>query len=639
MAGKSSTDQAVIDEPAAPQRQGAAQKESDDLQKTLSLLSATLESTADGILVVDRRGKIATYNRKFVSLWRIPDTVASTADDRQLLTRVLDQLKDPDSFLKKVEELHAHPEAESFDTIEFMDGRVFDRHSQPQRVDGEIIGRVWSFRDVTAFMQAVEEQRRNRETAERLAKEMAIVAEIGRLIGSTLDVAEVYGMVAAETGKLIPFDRLSVNLNNPRENTLNVVYASGLDVPGRRPGDSLPLKGSVSEVIIRKRTGMITRPADAEQTTGRFPVLVNDVEAGLRSMMSVPLISRDEVIGTLHFRSKKPDVYTKQDLRLAERIGAQIAGAIANARFFADLKKTETSLRESEARFRALFEQAAVGVAEMDIVTGRFLTVNRRLCEILGRTEEEMLATTFMAITHPEDLHLHDRKTALLMAGKIGNFTLEKRYIRKDGAIVWVNITISPLWQRGEATGRHISVVQDITERKRMEEEIREMSLRDPLTELYNRRGFITLAEQQLRAANRTNQQMLLSFIDVDDLKKINDTLGHEEGDKALTGTAQIIRNTFRESDIIARLGGDEFAVLAIDTADLDHEVFSKRLQQHIDAFNAEGNRQYKLAMSQGSAIYDPESPVSLDHLMSLADEMMYAQKKSKAPLFNMTKR
>ena len=243
-----------------------------------------------------------------------------------------------------------------------------------------------------------------------------------------------------------------------------------------------------------------------------------------------------------------------------------------------------------------------------------------------------MLATTFQAITHPEDLHLHDEKTALLIAEKIRNYTLEKRYIRKDGAIVWVNITISPLWQQGEATGRYISVVQDITERRRMEEEIREMSLRDPLTELYNRRGFITLAEQQLKAANRANRQMLLAFIDVDDLKKINDKLGHEEGDKALIDTAHIIRNTFRESDIIARLGGDEFAVLAIDTADLDPDAFSKRLQQHIDAFNAEGNRQYKLAMSRGSAIYDPESPVSLDQLMSSADEMMYAQKKSKAP-------
>ena len=187
--------------------------------------------------------------------------------------------------------------------------------------------------------------------------------------------------------------------------------------------------------------------------------------------MSVPLIYRDEVIGALHFRSKTPNAYTEQDLRLAERIGAQIAGAIANAQLFTDLKKTEMSLRESEGRFRALVEQAAVGVAEIEMSTGRFLTVNRRLCEMVGRTEEEMLATTFHAITHPEDLHLHEEKTALLAAGKIGHYSLEKRYLRKDGEIVWVNITVSPLWKPGETPGRNMIVVEDITDRKRMQEE------------------------------------------------------------------------------------------------------------------------------------------------------------------------
>ena len=112
-----------------------------------------------------------------------------------------------------------------------------------------------------------------------------------------------------------------------------------------------------------------------------------------------------------------------------------------------------------------------MGVSETDIATGRYLTVNRRLCEMVGRTEEEMLATTFPAITHPDDRQLHEEKTALLLAGKIGYYSLEKRYIRKDGEIVWADVTVSPLWKPGEPPGRNIAVALDITERKRLEEE------------------------------------------------------------------------------------------------------------------------------------------------------------------------
>jgi diguanylate cyclase (GGDEF)-like protein/PAS domain S-box-containing protein len=262
--------------------------------------------------------------------------------------------------------------------------------------------------------------------------------------------------------------------------------------------------------------------------------------------------------------------------------------------------------------------------------TGQFITVNRRLYEMVGRTEEELLATTFQAITHPEDLHLHEEKTALLAAGKIGHYSLEKRYIRKDGETVWVNITVSPLWKPGEKPGRNMVVVEDISERKKMEAEMREMSLRDLLTDLYNRRGFITLAEQQLKASNRAQKPLKLTFIDCDGLKWINDTLGHKEGDKALIDTAHVLRQTFRDSDIIARLGGDEFAVLSIDAADMSHEDFSRRLQQHIDEINERESRSYKLSLSWGTAMYHPESPTSLDQLISAADELMYDHKKAK---------
>ncbi|MCX5819677.1 MAG: PAS domain S-box protein [Deltaproteobacteria bacterium] len=140
----------------------------------------------------------------------------------------------------------------------------------------------------------------------------------------------------------------------------------------------------------------------------------------------------------------------------------------------AERKQAEEELRKREARYRTLFEQAAVGVAEIEIITGRFLTVNRRLCELVGRTEEELLATTYLAITHPDDLQLHEDKSALLLAGKIGHYTLEKRYISKDGAIIWVNITVSHPWKPGEKSGCNIVVVEDITERRRAEDALQE---------------------------------------------------------------------------------------------------------------------------------------------------------------------
>lgn len=148
-------------------------------------------------------------------------------------------------------------------------------------------------------------------------------------------------------------------------------------------------------------------------------------------------------------------------------------------------RRAEEALRRSKERFHAIFKQSALGVAETEMGTGRFLTVNRRFCELVGRPEEELLATTFQAITHPDDLHLHEEKTALLLAGKIEHYTLEKRYISKDGAIIWVNLKVSPIQKPGDQNGRNIVVVEDITERKRIEDEMWKISFGDGQTELY----------------------------------------------------------------------------------------------------------------------------------------------------------
>jgi diguanylate cyclase (GGDEF)-like protein/PAS domain S-box-containing protein len=129
-----------------------------ELEKSVSLLSATLESTADGILVVDNTGKIVSSNEKFLKMWRLPKAPSRSAivsgEDEQALAFILNQLKDPDGFLKKVRELYAQPDAESYDILEFKDGRILERYSQPQRIEGKSVGRVWSFRDISQRVKA-----------------------------------------------------------------------------------------------------------------------------------------------------------------------------------------------------------------------------------------------------------------------------------------------------------------------------------------------------------------------------------------------------------------------------------------------------------------------------------------------------
>jgi len=129
----------------------------DELKKTLSLLNATIESTRDGILVVDLKGKITSFNKKYVDMWHIPPHIVEARDDSAALRFVLDQLQDPDGFIKKVQNLYAQPEEESYDVLQFKDGRIMERYSRPQRIEEKCVGRVWSFRDITAQKKAEEQ--------------------------------------------------------------------------------------------------------------------------------------------------------------------------------------------------------------------------------------------------------------------------------------------------------------------------------------------------------------------------------------------------------------------------------------------------------------------------------------------------
>jgi two-component system, cell cycle response regulator len=160
--------------------------------------------------------------------------------------------------------------------------------------------------------------------------------------------------------------------------------------------------------------------------------------------------------------------------------------------------------------------------------------------------------------------------------------------------------------------------------------ELRTMSLIDDTTELYNRRGFLTLAQQQLKLANRSQRNLMLLFADLDGLKTINDTFGHSEGTRALIETSQILREIFRSSDIIARIGGDEFVVLVVETCGLSIETIVQRFEAQVRRHNVLHDRPYRLAISVGASCYNPEQPCSIEELLSRADMRMYEHKRSK---------
>jgi diguanylate cyclase (GGDEF)-like protein/PAS domain S-box-containing protein len=181
-----------------------------------------------------------------------------------------------------------------------------------------------------------------------------------------------------------------------------------------------------------------------------------------------------------------------------------------------------------------------------------------------------------------------------------------------------------------EAVERLATLYAIAVHRTRTEDALRDLSLVDDLTGLYNRRAFMALSEQQVKIANRTRKDLSLLFADLDDLKKINDSFGHEEGDRALADAAGVLRDAFRESDIIARIGGDEFAVLAIDASDWKPANLARRIRDRVSALNAGPGRSYLLSLSLGIARYDPDKPCSVQDLLALADRKMYEDKTSK---------
>jgi diguanylate cyclase (GGDEF)-like protein/PAS domain S-box-containing protein len=287
-------------------------------------------------------------------------------------------------------------------------------------------------------------------------------------------------------------------------------------------------------------------------------------------------------------------------------------------------QESDRALREAEERFRRSFHDSAAGMAIVS-TEGEWLQVNQALADLTGYATDELAGMSFAVITHPDDVDAEVEALDQLVAGERRRYVTEKRYLRADGRLVWISLSLSPIRDEDGDTLYLISQMQDITERKQTEAKLAHQAMHDPLTGLPNRTLFtdrMLLAKARLRRGG----SLALLFCDLDHFKAVNDSFGHDAGDRLLIEIAGRLRSILRPSDTVSRFGGDEFALLCEGVDTEAAELIASRIGEAFSApFVIDGNT-VSLSASTGIVLTtDPE--VDPDQLMSHADLAMYAAK------------
>jgi diguanylate cyclase (GGDEF)-like protein/PAS domain S-box-containing protein len=288
--------------------------------------------------------------------------------------------------------------------------------------------------------------------------------------------------------------------------------------------------------------------------------------------------------------------------------------------------RAAAELRAASSRCGITFNQAATGLAHVTL-DGRWARINRKLAAILGYTEAELLSMSVCAVTHPHDRDADVLARERMLDGELPYSTREKRYLRKDGETVWVSVTNSLVRDEQGNPSHFIAMIEDIGERKRADERIRHLATHDVLTGLPNRVGLHEHLEHALDAARRSGRQLGVVFLDMDKLKTINDTLGHEAGDRALVRFARHLQQVVRSGDLVARLGGDEFVVVLGDVAArADIDATLQRTLFTLPQADAEPGAGVAASCSVGISLF-PDDGQDARTLIRNADLAMYRAK------------
>jgi diguanylate cyclase (GGDEF)-like protein/PAS domain S-box-containing protein len=283
---------------------------------------------------------------------------------------------------------------------------------------------------------------------------------------------------------------------------------------------------------------------------------------------------------------------------------------------------------EAEEPFRLAFEHAPIGIALVS-PEGAFMRVNHALSDLLGYSEAELVTKTFQELTHPEDLDSDLEFVAQVLSGALRSYEMEKRYFHRDGHIVWALLSVSLVREPDGTPVHFISQIQDISERKQLEERLVFLADHDEMTGLANRRRYREEVERGVSFAERYGHPAAMLLLDLDNFKDVNDSLGHHVGDRLLVGVGERLQTRLRRTDVLGRIGGDEFAALLPQAEPAQAlRVAEEVLDAVTTAAYALDGHVVSARASVGLALFRPGLQIDAEDLQIRADVAMYAAKR-----------
>ncbi|HEU4683844.1 MAG TPA: PAS domain S-box protein [Nitrospira sp.] len=508
-----------------------------DRKRSYSLLEAAMNSVDDGLLIVDLHGNITGMNHRCMELWAMPPEFAK--DRTSFLTFAAGRLRDPDVFMKRIHELSRHPDGESFDVLEFTDGRVFERYSRPQVLDHRIVGRVWSFRDVTARKRSEEALRASEERfakAFRSSPHPMLITELetGRCVEVNEASLQLFGFTREE---LLGHTTVSLGLwpaPEDRQDFVRRLRSTGslrnvplsLSTKDRTPkqclvsSELIEVDGKQCIVTVGTDLTELRRAERALQSSedlfakafrsSPYPIVISELASGRcldanEAAMSLfgsppdaaaastsgrpvswpPADDRADFIGRLESSGSVRNLEVslrdragrlRRCLISAERIDLMGTPCMVTiANDITEQKEAEAALKASEARLQRFVSEAPVGLMILDNER-RLLTANKAFCQLTGYDEHELIGQTYELYTHPHDWPRNRSMTEDFYSGVRSDYTIEKRYVRKSRDVIWVSVKATGIELPSHPGPLLLAVVQDITDQKRATEERERLS-------------------------------------------------------------------------------------------------------------------------------------------------------------------